>query len=274
MILMIVYTKIDQNRQYNKKEAEVAVEIQKEKKANSLLTGDTLMGFVDPADQMANESENAEEEDSASSDEEKILGPAEPMDLEKARKEAYGLVAELDYVGKEKISLHGTFGYMVFALGPKSDGSMAASVHRAVTLEELGGLTMGGAAYTDLVGGDGCALIVPGIHNQEIARRRKFLYIEETGEITGGIVAPSWMMEKMSNNDYTDSVVEEAYVQELTGLVREQFQSKLLYGPVVIAEEEESVSGFLAADGDLLENLWYGIWDRRSDAVSVIRLFE
>ena len=87
-------------------------------------------------------------------------------------------------------------------------------------------------------------------------------------------MAPSWMMEKMSNNDYTDSVVEEAYVQELTSLVREQFQSKLLYGPVVIAEEEESVCGFLAADGDLLENLWYGIWDRSSDAVSVIRLFE
>ena len=274
MILMIVYTKIDQSRQYNKKEAEIVVEKAEEKKTNSLLTGDTLMGFADPSDQTGNDSGQAEAEDPAAEDEENILGPAEPMDVEKARKESYGLVVELDHVSEEKISLHGNFGYMVFSLQTGSDGRITASISRAVTLEELGGLTMGGAAYTDLLAGDGSALIVPGFHNQEIARRRKFLYIEETNEITGGIVAPAWMMEKTANNDYTDSVVEEGYVQELTKLVKEQSQSKLLYGPVVISEEETNVFGFLATDGELLENLWYGIWDRISNAVTIVRLFE
>ena len=273
MILMIVYTKIDQGGFFPKKEAEVKIEKNVEKKSNSLLTGDTLLGFADPAALETEKSADAEE-DSAEDEDEGILGPAEPMDLAKARKESYGLVAELDHVSKTKISFHGNFGYMIYSLEEKTDGSVAASLSRAVTLEELGGLTMGGAAYTDLVGGDGCALIVPGIHNQEIARRRKFLYIEETNEITGGIVAPAWMMEKMANNDYSDSVVEEAYMKELTAMAKEQFQSKLLYGPVLVSAEDSDTYGFLAAAGEKLEHLWYGIWDREAGTVTEVRLFE
>ncbi len=33
-----------------------------------------------------------------------------------------------------------------------------------------------------------------------------------------------------------------------------------LYGPVEIPEYDSEVYGFLAADGDNLEDIWYGIW--------------
>ena len=39
-----------------------------------------------------------------------------------------------------------------------------------------------------------------------------------------------------------------------------EYGSRLLYGPVEIPEYDSEVYGFLAADGDNLEDIWYGIW--------------
>ena len=270
MILMILYTKVQTGIEQSKREAEVEVALEDAERPNSLLNSGQLLGFADDSEEET-EGSTAEEVESAEDGEENILGPAEKMDLKKARKESYGLVAELDYVSAGRISLHGGFGYIAVSLRETEDGSISATIENAVTLEELGGIKMGGAAYTDILGGEGCALIVPGIHNQEIARRRKFLYIEETNEITGGIVAPSWMMEKMSNNDYSDAVVEETLVEELKHALDQG--NKLLYGPVVIREYNGNCYGFLAEDGTALENLWYGVWNRDLKTIEKVPLF-
>ena len=269
MILMIVYTKVDQSRQYKEAAVETTAAAQVEKNPQSLLLSDRMEAAASLA---AEEPEGDSSE--GSENEEEILGPAEKMNLQSARKESYGLVVELDYVSEAKISLHGNFGYMVFALKGAEDGTISAVNTNAVTLEELGGFTMGGAAYTDVLAGDGVALIMPGIHNEEIARRRKFLYIEETNEITGGIVAPQWMMEKMAENDYSDAIVEEALTAELTELIRTEHEGKLLYGPVVIPEYDSNVYGFLAENGENLEDVWYGLWMRDTGTVKKIVLFE
>lgn len=277
MLLMIAYTKVDQLRNKKMDVAETVTEKAESGSPQSLLLSDRLSGFSDVsaaeegADTAGKSAAGAGEDGAAS--EEELLGPAEKMDVKAARKEPYGLVIELDHVSANKISLHGTFGYMVFELESLSDGTLSAKNTSAVTLEELGGLTMGGAAYTDVLAGDGSALIVPGIHNEEIARRRKFLYIEETSEITGGIVAPDWMMKKMADNDYTDAVVDGAYTEELTALLRED-ASKLLYGPAVIPEYDSNTYGFLAADGENLETVWYGIWNRDIGTITRISLFQ
>ena len=269
MVLMIIYTKIDLGRQRDAEAAGIEVEVNHEKKPGSLLLNGKLEDVLngDPG------TENVETEEEPSKEEGEIFGPAEKMDLSTARKEAYGLVVELDHVSASKISLHGNFGYMVYALEADEDGTVTAVLTNAVTLEELGGLTMGGAAYTDVIGGDGSALIVPGIHNEEIARRRKFLYIEETNEITGGIMAPAWMMEKASKYDYSDEMVDTALTSEQTVLLREKENSKLLYGPAVIPEYDSNVYGFLAENGDKLEDIWYGLWNRDLGTVTKIPLF-
>ena len=268
MILMILYTKVQTGLEQSKREAEVAAALEETERPNSLLNSEQLLGFADDPEA---EEQDVEESESAEEDEENILGPAEKMDLKKVRKEPYGLVAELDYVSAGRISLHGSFGYIAVSLQDEKEGGISALIENAVTLEELGGIKMGGAAYTDILGGEGCALIVPGIHNQEIARRRKFLYIEETNEITGGIVAPKWMMEKMANNDYADAVVEEALVEELKQALDQG--NKLLYGPVVIPEYDSDGYGFLAEDGENLENVWYGVWNRDLGTITKIPLF-
>lgn len=268
MVLMIIYTKIDQSRQQKTETVEIENEAKSEKAPGSLL----LTGQLTDALSGSEESEDAEAEAEQSKEEGEILGPAEKMNLKTARKEPYGLVVELDYVSASKISLHGIFGYMVYTL-KEEDGTVTAELTHAVTLEELGGFTMGGAAYTDVIGGDGCALIVPGIHNEEIARRRRFLYIEETNEITGGIVAPDWMMKKVSNNDYSDAVVKEELTSELMALLKEKEHSKLLYGPAVIPEYNSNTYGFLAENGENLENVWYGLWNRDLGTVTKIHLF-
>ena len=268
MVLMIIYTKIDQSRQQKTETVEIENEAKSEKAPGSLL----LTGQLTDALSGSEESEDAEAEAEQSKEEGEILGPAEKMNLKTARKEPYGLVVELDYVSASKISLHGIFGYMVYTL-KEEDGTVTAELTNAVTLEELGGLTMGGAAYTDVIGGDGCALIVPGIHNEEIARRRRFLYIEETNEVTGGIVAPDWMMKKVSNNDYSDAVVKEELTPELMALLKEKEHSKLLYGPAVIPEYNSNIYGFLAENGENLENVWYGLWNRDLGTVTKIHLF-
>ena len=270
MILMILYTKVQTGIEQSKREAEVAAAMEETARPNSLLTSGQLIGFSDNLEEDLDANE-ADESESSEDGEENILGPAEKMDLRKSRKEPYGLVVELDYVSADRITLHGSFGYIAVALDMEEDGTASATIERAVTLEELGGIKMGGAAYTDILGGDGCALIVPGIHNEEIARRRKFLYIEETNEITGGIVAPDWMMEKMSNNDYSDAVVEAELEDELKQLLKQD--GKLLYGPVVILEYDGNRYGFLAENGENLEHVWYGIWNRDLGTLAKVPLF-
>ena len=269
MILMILYTKVDMGIKQSKQEAELAAALEEAERPNSLLTSGQLLGFAD--DSETDLEDDLDEAESSEENEEKILGPAEKMDLKKARKESYGLVAELDFVSADRISLHGSFGYLAVALQTEEDGSVSATIEHAVTLEELGGIKMGGSAYTDILGGEGCALIVPGIHNEEIARRRKFLYIEETNEITGGIVAPDWMMKKVANNDYSDAVTEETLVEELKQMMDQN--GKLLYGPVVIPEYDSNTYGFLAESGELLENVWYGIWNRDLGTFVKVPLF-
>ena len=269
MILMILYTKVDMGIKQSKQEAEMAAAMEEAERPNSLLTSGQLLGFAD--DSETDLEDDLDEAESSEENEEKILGPAEKMDLKKARKESYGLVAELDFVSADRISLHGSFGYLAVALQTEEDGSVSATIEHAVTLEELGGIKMGGSAYTDILGGEGCALIVPGIHNEEIARRRKFLYIEETNEITGGIVAPDWMMKKVANNDYSDAVTEETFVEELKQMMDQD--SKLLYGPVVIPEYDSNTYGFLAESGELLEDVWYGIWNRDLGTFVKVPLF-
>ncbi len=293
MILMILYTKVKTGSELKQQKAEVSVEIESPERPMSLLTSDKLAGFVDlsdgsgTTDNEGTDSQNGSESEPGESGEEEddILGPAEKMDLEKARKQPYGLVVELDYVSADRISLHGGFGYMAIALHAAEDGSATATIENAVTLEELGGIKMGGAAYTDVLGGEGCALIVPGIHNEEIARRRKFLYIEETNEITGGIVAPEWMMKKSANHDYSDAVVEETLVEELKQILKQQLEQqtdqvggesvahKLLYGPVVVPEYDSNIYGFLAENGENLEDIWYGQWNRDIGTIVRIPLF-
>lgn len=266
MMFMIAYTKVKTTIATKKTETEIEVVVNNGNGTNSLLLTDRLNNTETVAATGDSEKQSQDDED--------ILGPAEKMDLLKAKKDSYGVIVELDHVSAGRISLHGTFGYMVFSLASSENGEIAATLENAVTLEELGGITMGGAARTDILAGDGCALIVPGIHNQEIARRRKFLYIEETNEITGGVVAPDWMMEKMSVNDYSDAVVEEEYVSELTAILKEDGNRKLLYGPVAIPESNSNIYAFLSENGDKLENLWYGLWNRDTGTVTKVPLFD
>lgn len=261
MLLMILYTRIDLSRQDSGQYGADEIEHEAAAEPGSLL----LTGKLGEDYDRAEEKEQNEED---------LLGPAEKMNLKTARKEPHGLAVELDYVSADRISFHGIFGYMAYSLSSSEDGIPMANLECAVTFEELGGLTMGGAAYTDVIGGDGCAMIIPGIHNEEIARRRRFLYIEETNEITGGVVAPEWMMEKASNHDYSDAVVEENTVSELASLLRTDYESKLLYGPAVIPEYDSNTYGFLAENGDNLEDVWYGLWNRDLGQITKILLFE
>lgn len=270
MVLMILYTKVQTGIERSKRQAEVEKSMEAAERSNSLLASGQLLGFAHESEEDL-EGKAAEDVETTEENEDSILGPAEKMDLNKMRKEPYGLVVELDYVSANRITLHGSFGYMAISLTEAEGGSPTAAIERAVTLEELGGIKMGGAAYTDVLGGEGCALIIPGIHNEEIARRRRFLYIEETNEITGGIVAPDWMMKKVSNNDYSDAVTEETLVEELKRMLTQD--GKLLYGPVAIPEYNSNIYGFLAENGENLENIWYGIWNRNLGTFVKVPLF-
>ena len=59
------------------------------------------------------------------------------LDLETAKKQSYGDVVELDYVSKDKISLHGSFGYISFNIN-SSDDPATLEPAAAYTLEEAG----------------------------------------------------------------------------------------------------------------------------------------
>ena len=49
-------------------------------------------------------------------------------------------------------------------------------------------------------------------------------------------------------------------LNQMASDIYNEYGSTLLYGPVAIPEFDSEVYGFLAADGDNLEDVWYGIW--------------
>ena len=199
--------------------------------------------------------------------EEKI--PAEVLDLEKAKKEAYGAAAELDWVSGGKISLHGSFGYLSFLLKANGKSELAA----AFTLEEAGPIVVQGDRYTEVVGGRDSALVVTEAYKED-GDSRIFWYLED-----GGTVEPlpedmtNLFLEQSSSGVFRDAPLAEEYRQQVEEKIAEIPGNYLVYGPVEIPETDSIICGFLAADGPDLEDLWYGIWYEMDGRIEKYVLF-
>lgn len=199
--------------------------------------------------------------------EEKI--PAAVLDLEKAKKEAYGAAAELDWVSGGKISLHGSFGYLSFLLKANGKSELAA----AFTLEEAGPIVVQGDRYTEVVGGRDSALVVTEPYKED-GDSRIFWYLED-----GGTVEPlpedmtKLFLEQSSSGVFRDAPLAEEYRQQVEEKIAEIPGNHLVYGPVEIPETDSIICGFLAADGPDLEDLWYGIWYEMDGRIEKYVLF-
>ena len=199
--------------------------------------------------------------------EEKI--PAAVLDLEKAKKEAYGAAAELDWVSGGKISLHGSFGYLSFLLKANGKSELAA----AFTLEEAGPIVVQGDRYTEVVGGRDSALVVTEPYKED-GDSRIFWYLED-----GGTVEPlpedmtNLFLEQSSSGVFRDAPLAEEYRQQVEEKIAEIPGNHLVYGPVEIPETDSIIRGFLAADGQDLEDLWYGIWYEMDGRIEKYVLF-
>ena len=103
------------------------------------------------------------------------------LDLETAKKQSYGDVVELDYVSKDKISLHGSFGYISFNIN-SSDDPATLEPAAAYTLEEAGPIVTQGDDYTEVVGdADGC-VVAPKAYTKE--KNPMYLYSDTYGDVT------------------------------------------------------------------------------------------
>ena len=195
--------------------------------------------------------------------------PAAVLDLEKAKKEAYGAAAELDWVSGGKISLHGSFGYLSFLLKANGKSELAA----AFTLEEAGPIVVQGDQYTEVVGGRDSALVVTEAY-KEGGDSRIFWYLED-----GGTVEPlpedmtELFLEQSGSGVFRDAPLAEEYRQQVEEKIAEIPGNHLVYGPVEIPETDSIICGFLAADGPDLEDLWYGIWYEMDGRIEKYVLF-
>lgn len=195
--------------------------------------------------------------------------PAAVLDLEKAKKEAYGAAAELDWVSGGKISLHGSFGYLSFLLKANGKSELAA----AFTLEEAGPIVVQGDQYTEVVGGRDSALVVAEAY-KEGGDSRIFWYLED-----GGTVEPlpedmtELFLEQSGSGVFRDAPLAEEYRQQVEEKIAEIPGNHLVYGPVEIPETDSIICGFLAADGPDLEDLWYGIWYEMDGRIEKYVLF-
>ena len=177
---------------------------------------------------------------------------------ETAKKQSYGDVVELDYVSKDKISLHGSFGYISFNIN-SSDDPATLEPAAAYTLEEAGPIVTQGDDYTEVVGdADGC-VVAPKAYTKE--KNPMYLYSDTYGDVTE---LPEEVC-KVFREDKEKGAFKDAYLaddrlNEMAADLYKEYGSRLLYGPVEIPEYDSEVYGFLAADGDNLEDIWYGIW--------------
>ncbi len=203
---------------------------------------------------------------------------AECLELEAARKQPIGMAVELDRVGANQISLHGSFGYLSFDLEKKGK-SLTAEPKAAFTLLEAGPLVMQGDSYTEVLGGEDSVLVVTNAYNDE-EDSRFFLYSE-----TYGIVeqiededTKKLFLENREQGAFRDAYLENEYLPELLEAMNQLdsngADSSLKYGPVAIPELNSDAFGFLAADGEKLEDLWYGIWYPTDGRIEKIPLFK
>lgn len=198
---------------------------------------------------------------------------AAPVDLETRKKEPWG-VAELDWVRADRISLHGNFGYLSFSL-QEENGVWKAEPAAAFSMEEVGTFITQGAHYTEFLGSEDSVLVVTNAYVDD-AEKEFFLYQEKT---RGGVVyrlpreVEDTISELMNSGGFRDAYVAEEYREPVSEAVLKNPGSCLVYGPVCIPEYDSIVCGFLAADGENLEDLWYGIWWERDGHVVKIPLF-
>ena len=70
----------------------------------------------------------------------------------------------------------------------------------------------------------------------------------------------SVIRENKENGSFKDAYLTDDRLNQMASDIYNEYGSTLLYGPVAIPEFDSEVYGFLAADGDKLEDVWYGIW--------------
>lgn len=201
---------------------------------------------------------------------------AEELDMDHIKKQPYGMAVELDYVSEDKISLHGSFGYLVFDLIPNGNKEPSVALKRAVSLSEAGEISMQGDQYTEIVGGDGGAMIIPDAYNPAVTKPQFFLYEEENSTIAEIPDLSEEFLKTLldGNAALADAAISGEYEGELQSAVQAQTAGQCLYGPVAVPEPDANVYGFLAADGENLEDVWYGIWYPDSGTIHKISLFQ
>lgn len=209
--------------------------------------------------------------------------PAENLDVETVKTRSYGTGVELDDVHAGRISMHGYFGYLVFALDSGADGQGEAKLLSAVTLSEAGGISMQGDGYTEIVAGDGGAMVIPDAYNPDVTRKQVYLYYEDDNRIERLDDAVGEEIGRMLTESFgagagagmTDAKIEEEFLADLLTAVREEYggESGVLYGPVIVPETDSNIYGFLAADGENVENIWYGLWNADLGTLRRIPLF-
>ena len=183
---------------------------------------------------------------------------AATLDLETAKKLPYGQVVELDYVGSDRISLHGSFGYIAFDINGSDDSATVEPV-AAYTLEEAGPIVMQGDEYTEVLGSvDGC-VVAPRAYAKE--KNPMYLYSNTYGNVTElPEKVCKILRDNKENGSFRDAYLTGDRLNQMAADLCNEYGSTLLYGPVAIPEYDSEVYGFLAADGDSLEDVWYGIW--------------
>ena len=180
------------------------------------------------------------------------------LDLGTAKKQPYGQVVELDYVSIDRISLHGSFGYIAFDINGSDDSATMEPV-AAYTLEEAGPIVTQGDEYTEVLGSaDGC-VVAPKAYMKE--KNPMYLYSNNYRDVTElPEKVCKILRENKENGSFKDAYLTDDRLNQMASDIYNEYGSTLLYGPVAIPEFDSEVYGFLAADGDNLEDVWYGIW--------------
>lgn len=194
------------------------------------------------------------------------------LDVEQAKEEPFGMAAELDWVSADKISIHGSFGYLSFDLTDLGrDGT--ADLNTAFTLEEAGTIIMQGDGYTEVLGGKDSLVVITNAYDEK-AESQWLWYLEKSERIQP-IEEELIEINKKEKEQglFGDAVLAEEYLEQVSEKVAENPESHLIYGPVEIPEFDSIVCGFLAADGEKLEDLWYGIWYKLDGRIEKIPLF-
>ena len=211
-----------------------------------------------------------------------------PIEMKTVREETWGTNVKLEYASEQRIVIRGYFGLVVCdSTGKEAGKNDHWKITHTLDLSAIGVRDMQGGGNAEMYVGKEWAVICPTAYlTASVIPENPTAYIytfssdskeDDLVQISEGIneqimaVISELELEEMGAGEY-HSLYQNVY-EIASDKIREEYGTGMIGDMRQLHETEKERWGFLAADGDKVEDIWYGIYDAETGEIIRVDLF-